>query len=126
MKFILLLILFTGSVASCEQVVVNDQEITAENLEKKLAEIRSMIDVDSCSETDQCRFLAYGSKACGGPQGYLLFSNQIDVEALTQKVEEYNRAEDAYNKKFGIISDCMFVTPPEKLTCENGKCVPVE
>lgn len=126
MKLILLLILFTGSVASCEQVVVDDQEITAENLEKKLAEIRSMVDADSCSETDQCRFLAYGSKACGGPQGYLLFSNQIDVEALTQKVEEYNKAEDAYNKKFGIISDCMIATPPEKLICENGKCVQVE
>lgn len=126
MKLILLFILFAGSVASCEQVVADDQEITAENLEKKLAEIRSMVNTDSCSETGQCRFLAYGSKACGGPQGYLLFSNQIDVEALTQKVEEYNKAEDAYNKKFGIISDCMYATPPEKLICENGKCVQVE
>lgn len=125
MKLILLLLLFTGSVASCEQVV-EDQEITAKNLEKKLAEIHSIINAESCSETGECSFMAYGSKACGGPQGYLLFSNQIDVEALTKMVEEYNKAEDAYNKKFGIISDCLYATPPEKLECVNGKCVQVE
>ncbi len=125
MKLILALFLFIGSVSGCEQAEA-DQEITAKNLEKQLAEIHSVINADSCSETGECGFLAYGSKACGGPQGYLLFSNQVDVEALTKMVEEYNKAEDAYNKKFGIISDCMYATPPEKLECLNGKCVQVE
>jgi hypothetical protein len=41
-------------------------------------------------------------------------------------VENYTKAEDAYNRKFGIISDCMVVTPPTQLACENGKCVQVE
>jgi len=125
MKLILALFLFIGSISGCEQAEDN-QEITAKNLEKQLAEINSVINADSCSETGECSFLAYGSKACGGPQGYLLFSNQVNVEALTKMVEEYNKAEDAYNKKFGIISDCMYATPPEKLECVNGKCVQVE
>jgi len=125
MKLILALFLFIGSVSGCEQAD-NEQEITAKNLEKQLAGIQSFISADSCSETDQCSFLAYGSKACGGPQGYLLFSNQVDVEALTKMVEEYNKAEDAYNRKFGVSSDCMFITPPPQIACENGKCVQVE
>lgn len=125
MKLFLALFLFMGSVSGCEQAEDN-QEITAKDLEKQLAEIHSVINADSCSETSECSFLAYGSKACGGPQGYLLFSNQVNVEALSKMVEEYNKAEDAYNKKFGVISDCMFVTPPTQLACENGKCVQVE
>ena len=125
MKLILLLFLFIGSVSGCEQQE-NEQEITAKNLEKQLAGIHAVIDAGSCSETGECRFLAYGSKACGGPQGYLIFSDRIDVDALTKKVEEYSKAEDAYNKKFGIISDCMLAAPPEKLSCEDGKCVQVE
>ena len=125
MKLFLALFLFMGSVSGCEQAEDN-QEITAKDLEKQLAEIHSVINADSCSETSECSFLAYGSKACGGPQGYLLFSNQVNLEALSKMVEEYNKAEDAYNKKFGVISDCMFVTPPTQLACENGKCVQVE
>ena len=125
MKLFLLLLLFIGSVSSCDQVV-DDQEISAKNLEKQLSEIHVIINAENCSGTNQCKFLAYGKKACGGPQGHLLFSNQVNVEALTQMVEEYNNAEDSYNKKFGIISDCMYATPPAKLECVNGKCVQVE
>jgi len=125
MKLFLALFLFIGSVSGCEQAE-DDQNITAKNLENQLAGIHSVINADSCSETGKCSFLAYGSKACGGPQGYLLFSNQVDVEALTKRVEAYNKAEDAYNKRFGVISDCMVVTPPSQLACENGKCVLIE
>lgn len=125
MKLFLAIFLFIGSVSGCEQAE-DDQEISALNLEKQLAGILSVIKAGSCSESGECSFLAYGSKACGGPQGYLLFSNQVDVEALTKMVEKYNKIEDAYNKKFGIISDCMIATPPEKLECVNGKCIQVE
>ncbi len=125
MKLFLALFLFIGSVSGCEQAEV-DQEITVKNLEKQLAEIHSVINAASCSETGECSYLAYGSKACGGPQGYFLFSNQVDLEALTTMVENYTKAEDAYNRKFGVISDCMFVTPPTQLACEKGKCVQVE
>ena len=125
MKLFLALFLFIGSVSGCEKAE-DDQEITAKNLEKQLAEIHSVINADSCSETGECRFLAYGSKACGGPQGYLFFSNQVNVEALTTMVENYTKAEDAYNRKFDVSSDCMFAMPPTQLACENGKCVQVE
>jgi len=125
MKLLLLLFLFIGSVLGCEQAE-NAQEISAKHLEKQLAEIRSIINADTCSESGECRILAYGSKACGGPQGYLLFSSNLDVEALTRMVEDYNKAEDDYNKKYNVISDCMLALPPNKLACENGKCVQVE
>jgi hypothetical protein len=125
MKLLLGLFLFIGSVSGCEQAE-DSQEITANNLEKQLAGIHAFINAGSCSETGECRFLAYGSKACGGPQGYLLFSNQVDFEVLAKMVEDYTKAEAAYNKKFGVISDCMVVTPPGKLECVNGKCVQVE
>ncbi len=125
MKLFLAIFLFIGSVSGCEKAE-DDHEITAENLDKQLSEIHSVINATSCSETGECKFLAYGSKACGGPQGYLLFSDQVDVEALTELVDNYTKAEAAYNRKFGVISDCMVVAPPTQLACENGKCVQVE
>ncbi len=125
MKLYLAIFLFIGSVSGCEQAA-DDQEITALNLDKQLAEIHSYTNASSCSNTGECSFLPYGSKACGGPQGYLLFSNQINVEILSKMVTDYNKAEDAYNRKFGVSSDCFYVTPPPQIECINGKCVQVE
>ena len=32
-----------------------------------------------------CDFIAFGSKACGGPKSYLVFNNSIDVDLLKEK-----------------------------------------
>jgi hypothetical protein len=88
-------------------------------------EIELLIDSGVCSENSDCDYIAFGSKACGGPKTYLVFSTSIDVELLQQKVSTYNALENAFNQKWGIISDCSVPTPPADITCIAGKCTAV-
>ena len=61
----------------------------------------------------QCRSIAFGAKACGGPAAYLVFStvrtNEGQLRAL---VEEFNQNARNYNQVSGRMSDCMFVPEP--------------
>ena len=88
-------------------------------------EIELLVDSDICSENSDCDSVAFGSKACGGPKTYLVFSTSINVEMLQQKVATYNALEDAFNKKWGIISDCSVIMPPTSIQCINGKCTAI-
>jgi len=88
-------------------------------------EIELLVDSGICSENSDCEYIAFGSKACGGPKTYLAFSTSINVELLQQKVATYNTLENSFNKKWGVISDCSVVLPPTNMTCINGKCTAV-
>ena len=74
----------------------------------------------SCINANDWTFTAYGSKACGGPQGYIAYSTQIDTVTFLQKVEAYTNLENAYNIKWGIVSTCDLPQQPKEVTCENG------
>ncbi|AUP78740.1 hypothetical protein C1H87_08525 [Flavivirga eckloniae] len=74
----------------------------------------------SCTDASDWAFTAYGAKACGGPQGYIAYSKQIDTAAFLQKVEKYTNLEDAFNTKWSIVSTCDLPVPPKEVVCENG------
>lgn len=107
----------------------NNTEFTIEEDLDELAalqeEIELMVDSGVCSENSNCDYIAFGSKACGGPKSYLVFSTSINVELLQQKVATYNVLENSFNKKWGIISDCSAPAPPLDVTCIAGKCTAV-
>jgi len=107
----------------------NNTELTKEEDLAELTalqeEIELLVDSGVCSENSDCNYIAFGSKACGGPKTYLVFSTSINVELLQQKVATYNELENDFNKKWGIISDCSVVLPPTSVACINGKCVAV-
>lgn len=125
MKPFFILLMFTLSFAGCDDIK-SDQELTIMELEKQLQEIYAFIDNGACSPTSDCSFMPFGSKACGGPQGYLIFSSETDVPTLHKMVEKHRKAEEAYNKQNRIISDCSLPAPPEKLACEDGKCIKIQ
>lgn len=75
-----------------------------------------------CDETTGCNFIAFGSKPCGGPWEYLVYSNAVDEAYLTEMVNTYNQLENSYNSEFEIFSDCAIVNPPEQVGCINGIC----
>ena len=85
--------------------------------------IESAIGTAACDNPGQCRTLAVGSKACGGPERYLAYSTkQTDVaqlQALAAEVAAQRRAEDA---QAGRMSTCS-VTPDPGATCQAGRCV---
>lgn len=123
MNKVFVLFLLFGSFTGCEQV--EEREITAFGLQQQFQEILNLVDSGNCSENSQCSFMKYGSKACGGPQGYFVFSSNIDVEALQKKVNKYTEDERLYNIQVGAASDCMFVTPPDNIGCIDGTCAEI-
>ena len=106
-----------------------DDDDTIDGDRLKLSELKTeidaLIDTSVCDDTYNCEFIAYGSKACGGPQGYLVYSTSIDVENLKTMVENYNQAEADFNTKWNISSNCSTPNPPSEIICENNKCVAV-
>lgn len=125
MKFLLCSILLMAGFASCENLT-NEQEITRGDLDQQMAEIQALIDTGNCTAASQCNFMPYGSKACGGPQGFLVFSNTIDVDKLKSMVERYTKDEANYNNQNGIMSDCSLPAEPQQLDCQDGNCVRIE
>ena len=99
---------------------LTEQEIDHQKLMDLYNEIYNLSTSVSCTNADNWAFTAYGSKACGGPQGFIAYSNKIDIDAFLQKVKAYYEAENAYNIKWGIISTCDIPQQPKGVECQNG------
>ena len=106
----------------CSDSEDSSGDITAAQLETKKQEIQNYINGFSCSESVGCGFIAFGSKPCGGPRTYLLFSNSVNFTKLQEMVKIYNEMDKSYNIQTGAVSDCMFVLPPTEVKCVNGIC----
>jgi hypothetical protein len=95
--------------------------ITQEMLDEKKAEVLAFINNSTC--TGSCNYIAFGSKPCGGPREYLLFSSSVSQGPLVDLVAEYNEMEHQFNIQTNAVSDCMMVLPPASVECVNGNCV---
>lgn len=100
--------------------VLTEQEIDHRNLMDLFYEIENLSSSVSCTNAGNWSFTAYGSRACGGPQGYIPYSNQINTVDFLQKVEDYTEAERLYNIKWNIVSTCDVPNTPISIECQNG------
>ena len=77
----------------------------------------------ACDSSAQCRTLAYGHKACGGPERYVAYSTKRSDSArlgrLGAELAEQRRASDA---REGMMSTCSMVIDPGAV-CNAGRCV---
>ena len=96
--------------------------ITSAKLEIKKQEIQTYINSFSCSESVGCNYIAFGSKPCGGPLSYLVFSNSVNLTKLQEMVKNYNEMNRLYNIQTNAMSDCMAAAPPAEVKCVNGVC----
>lgn len=121
--FVLFGILMLMQSFQCEE----DTQTSAEDIQTELQglklEIQNYINSIPCNEASGCSSMAFGSKPCGGPWEYLVFSNDVDLDWLTYKVETYNELQNQFNIQTNAVSDCMAVLPPENLGCVNNQCV---
>ncbi|WP_405610135.1 hypothetical protein [Polaribacter sp. Asnod1-A03] len=97
-----------------------EQELDHKNLMELFTEIQDLSYSVSCTNINNWSFTAYGAKSCGGPKGYIAYSNQIDVDGFLEKTATYTQAEKEYNYKYGIISDCSLAPIPVSIECQNG------
>lgn len=107
---------------SCENNLL-DQETERLTLLAMFEDIETMATSVACEDASEWSFTAYGNQACGGPQGFIAYSNQINVTEFLTLVENYTNAERAYNIKWGIVSDCSLFAMPSGVSCENGNAV---
>jgi len=75
-----------------------------------------------CRNAGEWRAVPAGAKACGGPAFYVAFHKSVEIEMMPV-IEEYTIKQDLYNKKHGIVSDCMMTAPPSGIKCKEGKAV---
>ena len=108
---------------SCNNDDSSSQDTETQNLDKMDDEIisASMVNSTPCTDPTEWSFTAIGEKGCGGPAGYIAYSLKINVPEFLKKVENYTNAQKAYNKKWGVISDCSVMSQPNGVDCVNGK-----
>lgn len=99
---------------------LTEQEIDHRALMDLYNELYELAYNATCTNVADWTFTAFGSKACGGPQGYIPYSTKIDVVSFLQKVDAYSEAEKAFNIKWDIISTCDIPNPPISVECQNG------
>jgi hypothetical protein len=86
-------------------------------------EIVEYIGTPECSGDDDCRVIGVGSKPCGGPWKYLIYSaSTLDETHLEALVAEHAAFEDYMNWKYGYMSTCD-VPPIPVPECRDGVCV---
>lgn len=87
------------------------------------ARITAEIGDAACDNASQCRTLPVGSKACGGPAGFLPWSSKrANGELLARLAAEQATAEKKVNENSGMMSTCSVEQDPGA-TCSAGKCV---
>ena len=93
------------------------------DLRLREAKIDRLIGTASCEQEVECQSIAFGVKPCGGPWKYKVYSTRgSDVSTLKREIDAYKTENEALNKKYGLGSDCRFVSPPA-VACRDGVCV---
>ena len=75
---------------------------------------------EDCDNDENWSFTAIGSKACGGPTGFIIYSTTIDTVDFLNEVGKYTQAEAGFNEKWEIVSDCSTPRIPSAVSCVNG------
>lgn len=89
----------------------------------QLAErIDTLIGDAACDSSSQCRTIAIGARACGGPDSYRAWStrrtDQKELSTAVQQHAERRRAENVANR---MASICVMATDPGA-SCRAQRC----
>ena len=120
MKY-LSIILLTFLAFGCQSVDSESPVVYPSEMQEVYKEIITISESQKCSDSEEWLFTAYGSKACGGPIGYIVYSKKIDQNYFLGLVDRFTKLQAEYNRKTGAVSDCALAVRPARITCENGK-----
>jgi hypothetical protein len=110
-----LLLLLSGGPAG-------SQQSDAQRLKELRRLIEQEIGVPYADEPSQCKLIPFGSKPCGGPWSYLVYSTlKTDETRLKQLVREFNQQQKKMNEESKIMSDCA-VAPQPKVEFSGRLC----
>lgn len=111
----------------------SNDETTQEQDSKKLESMYndiitySKINTETCTDPAEWGFVKMNGNSCGANRGYILYSKKADLAILQKKIEQYNKAQADFSKKWGLVNDtmnydaCAPTTPPTEIQCAEGK-----
>lgn len=112
-------LLLTSAALACMQPAAgnpppaNSQEADWATIVALENQAKAVAKTAGCSNESECRSAPVGNRACGGPRYYIAYcAATTDSVALFRKLDEVKAAEDAFNKKYGLVSTCEFRMPP--------------
>lgn len=115
-----------GPDSSGEQRTEEGEQRTEEGDRARLMKMRQGIDEligdAAAASIADCRYAGLGSKPCGGPWEYIVYSvSSTDSTALAEKLTAYDVLEAEMNELYGYVSDCSIPNIPV-LTFKDGRC----
>ena len=97
--------------------------LTSDSLRQSIAR---QVGTAACSSPAVCRTQPLGSKPCGGPRQYLIYSLKVtDSARLAADAARYSEAEARMNREKGLMSDCSMLVAPQ-VSCVSGKCAAIQ
>ena len=103
----------------------NKQELASiptQNLDEKKAKLLELTANKDCDTSTQCQVIAVGSRACGGPSQYAIYSSKhTSAETVKALASDITVAEKVFNEKNGMMSICQHLEKPAA-QCINNKC----
>ncbi|MBV8034557.1 hypothetical protein [Roseateles sp.] len=113
-------LLALSALASCAQTPpASPAEAESQRLGR---ELHALIGPAACSADLQCRTVAVGAKACGGPAGYVAWSTQsTDAPRLAELARRQAEAQRREIEASGMLSNCAMVVDPGA-ACVAGRC----
>lgn len=112
-----------GLSTACDKTELHTRLAAEEELRQLHSEITALANSVPCTDPSQWAITPLGSKACGGPVSYIAYPEGSLSQNFLSLVEHYTEAQRAFNKKYGLISDCMYVMSPSGIRCENNRAV---
>jgi hypothetical protein len=90
-----------------------DPNVGGSGAEPALMQVHRLIGEAACTTNADCRTVAVGAKACGGPDAYLAWSaRHTDAKALAAAAARYAELRRSQNEQSGRMSNCAFVSDP--------------
>lgn len=97
-------------------------QTTEPDVAKLSEQIQAAVGDAACDDSSQCRTIAIGAKACGGPESYLAWSTlRTDEKRLKAAVDRHHERRQAENRANRMSSTCMMVTDPGA-ACRAKRC----
>ncbi|MCG7548744.1 hypothetical protein [Pseudoalteromonas sp. Of7M-16] len=104
----------------------DEDEVSEAGIKNQHAYLNFITKDKSCDSNSQCIAIPVGSRACGGPSSYLLFSSKTaDQSKVYELAKKLTDSEAQYNAKHGMISICEHLRQPSTQCVENT-CVKLD
>ena len=105
--------------AACQ---ISGPEHSDSELQSIEASIVELVGEAPAEQASSCKTIAFGSKPCGGPWSYLIYSSEYtDEDVLVKLVSRYNELQAKINRETGMMSDCAIAIEPD-LELRDGFC----